>query len=205
MRLHPERGGSHSVPGHYEKAWRHYGGWSEPWCCEARVDEDCEALGDLEQPHALQNPSFLSKYGLVVTMLATLLATCALASWWWLGVESSRESTKWTKFGEVPMTLRLSGVDCRRGDGNEDANGQYIYQGQTADGRPYYRHYDKGRDAWLYYDKECDGAKGGNNDSFVGNVHPHTVKTLNSRSFRSRWRQRLCRCRVHSLRNSRAP
>lgn len=143
MRLHPERGGSHSVPGHYEKAWRHYGGWSEPWCCEARVDEDCEALGDLEQPHALQNPSFLSKYGLVVTMLATLLATCALASWWWLGVESSRESTKWTKFGEVPMTLRLSGVDCRRGDGNEDANGQYIYQGQTADGRPYYRHYDR--------------------------------------------------------------
>jgi len=69
------------------------------------------------------------------------------------------EATKYTKFGEVPMTLRLSGLDCPGSLGAEIMNGQYHYQGQTADGRPYYRHHDHG---WLYYDKECDGAKGGN-------------------------------------------
>ena len=142
---------------------------SESLCVAA--GEDCEAL--VEQPNAVQNPSFrLSKYGLVVTMLATLLATCVVASWCRMGVESQTssatlaiigEATKWTKFGEVPLTLRLSGLDCPGGKFNEGANGQYIYQGQTADGRPYYRGpHDTGDDAWLYYDKECDGAKGGN-------------------------------------------
>ena len=136
--------------------------------------EDCEAL--VEQPNAVQNPSVrLSKYGLVVTMLATLLGTCALASWCRLGVESPTPSatlaiiggaTKWTKFGEVPLTLRLSGLDCPGGDFNEAVNGQYHYQGQTADGRPYYRHRGSSSFArsWLSYDKEWDGAEGGNNN-----------------------------------------
>lgn len=135
--------------------------------------EDCEAL--VEQPNAVQNPSVrLSKYGLVAAMFATLLGTCALAFWCRLGVESQTpsatlaiigEATKWTKFGEVPMTLRLSGLDCPGHFVSENANGQYHYQGQTADGRPYYRGpHDTGDDAWLYYDKECDGDKGGNND-----------------------------------------
>lgn len=133
--------------------------------CDA-AGEDCEAL--VEQPNAVQNPSFrLSKYGLVV--FATLLGTCAVASWCRLGVESQTssatlaiigEATKYTKFGEVPMTVRLSGLDCPGGKNNEGANGQYHYQGQTADGRPYYRGpHSLGQDAWLYYDKECDGTK----------------------------------------------
>lgn len=147
---------------------------SESLCVAA--GEDCEAL--VEQPNAVQNPSFrLSKYGLVAAMFATLLGTCAVASWCRLGVESQTssatlaiigEATKWTKFGEVPMTLRLSGVDCPNyDDKREGINGQYHYQGQTADGRPYYRHYVKGdNDAWLYYDKECNGATLGNNNQW---------------------------------------
>ena len=138
--------------------------------------EDCEAL--VEQPTAVQNPSFrLSKYGLVAAMFATLLGTCVLASWCRTGVESQTssatlaiigEATKWTKFGEVPFTLRLSGADCPGGYNNEAANGQYHYQGQTADGRPYYRNSNKvyGGYVWLYYDKECNGARGGNNSKW---------------------------------------
>ena len=132
--------------------------------------EDCEAL--VEQPHAVQNSSVrLSKYGLVAAMFATLLGTCALASWCRMGVESQTssatlaiigEATKWTKFGEVPLTLRLLGFDCPGQHVTDDMNGQYHYEGQTADGRPYYRGpHNLGEAVWLYYDKECDGAKGG--------------------------------------------
>ena len=72
------------------------------------------------------------------------------------------EATKWTKFGEVPMKLQLSGLTCHN-DMNEHANGAYSFSGTSADGRPIY----KGpRDFWLYYDKECNGAHGGEDDQW---------------------------------------
>mmetsp|Transcript_77199 Transcript_77199/g.136741 ORF Transcript_77199/g.136741 Transcript_77199/m.136741 type:complete len:353 (-) Transcript_77199:135-1193(-) len=50
-------------------------------------------------------------------------------------------------------TLVVTGFSCENGYG-EDVNGEYIYQGNTKDGRPYYQG-SKRPDRFIYYDKYC--------------------------------------------------
>ena len=54
---------------------------------------------------------------------------------------------------EVPQQFRISGFVCENGYGT-DLNQVYVYQGTTADGRPYYRGQTKD-DRYFYHDARC--------------------------------------------------
>jgi hypothetical protein len=50
-------------------------------------------------------------------------------------------------------SVMISGFSCANGYG-KDVNQQYVYQGQTKDGRPYYRG-SASPERFVYYDKRC--------------------------------------------------
>jgi hypothetical protein len=54
---------------------------------------------------------------------------------------------------EIPQKVRVSGFSCENGYG-ASLNQVYIYQGKTADGRPYYRGETR-TDRYFYYDARC--------------------------------------------------
>ena len=141
-----------------------------------RADGDCEALSDAEDAPAVgadQVSMGFPKRSLLAC-LGLLAGTLLLARIHFGGSETKSatlevigEATKWTKFGEVPLTLELSGISCPQNI-QEQANGKYEYQGNTADGRPFYKHDCDAcsKSYYLYYDRECDGEKGGKDNRF---------------------------------------
>ncbi|CAJ1403780.1 unnamed protein product [Effrenium voratum] len=122
--------------------------------------EDCEALvGSQPQVSKFPTRSVTAGCLFLFLSLSLYLSSGAPRHAESATLEIINAATKWTKFGEVPLSFELSGVECRL---NKALNGQYDYQFQTADGRPVYKRTDEAGDhIYLFYDKECDGDRGG--------------------------------------------
>ena len=136
--------------------------------------EDCRSLLVQEEvPEKWQFP----KRAMAITMMTLMVGTVVAVIWLRPNGQQAKsatlmvigESTKWInhKFGEVPLQLEISGISCGL---NDQANGVYQYEGTTKDGRPFYKGPASGltwllpwqtKNFYLFYDKECDGSKGG--------------------------------------------
>ncbi|CAK8985324.1 unnamed protein product [Durusdinium trenchii] len=138
---------------------------------ELYLGDDCEALmpeamPDVEGPHLpLRRRACHARAWVPAAGLLMLGCIVAVVNWgsshlpYSATLQVIEETMKWTPYGEVPLKFELSGLSCPNGH-NEDANGVYTYQGQTHDGRPFY----KGPESdgpYFFYDRECDGEKGG--------------------------------------------